>query len=245
MIIVAGKIYVRPGERDRFVALSADAVVQARRSPGCCDYVVAADLIEADRVNVYERWESEEALHAFRGEGPGEDLSARIVRAEVSEYTVVPHEAAGHVTIEEAQRADAQEILDLQKQAYQSEAAIYNDYTLPPLTQTLPELEAEFDDHIFLKALLSGVLVGSVRARSEGGICYIGRLIVHPHHQGQGIGTQLMRAIEHRFASTARYELFTGHRSERNLALYDKLGYVEVKREDLAEGLTLVYLQKQ
>lgn len=91
-IIVSGKIHVRPDERDRFLALSAEAVVQARRTSGCRDYVVAADPIEIDRVNVYEEWESEEALRAFRGEGPADDLSASIVRAAVSEYTVLPHE---------------------------------------------------------------------------------------------------------------------------------------------------------
>ena len=88
MIIVSGRIYVRPGERDRFLARSLEAVVQARRTAGCHDFVVAADPIETHRVNVYERWASGEALRAFRAEGPDEDLGASIVRAEVSEYTV-------------------------------------------------------------------------------------------------------------------------------------------------------------
>jgi hypothetical protein len=33
---------------------------------------VAADPIEPDRVNIYEEWESEEALLTFRGAGPDE-----------------------------------------------------------------------------------------------------------------------------------------------------------------------------
>jgi len=37
--------------------------------------------------------------------------------------------------IEQANVVDAQEILALQKLAYQSEATIYNDYTLPPLME--------------------------------------------------------------------------------------------------------------
>jgi hypothetical protein len=39
--------------------------------------------------------------------------------------------------ITQAAAADAAEILALQKLAYQSEAAIYQDYSIPPLTQTL------------------------------------------------------------------------------------------------------------
>ena len=68
--------------------------MQARRSAGCRDFVVAADPIEAERVNVYEEWESEEALRAFRGEGPGQDLSSTIVRAQVSKHLVSSSEPA-------------------------------------------------------------------------------------------------------------------------------------------------------
>ena len=88
MIIVSGRIYVIPGRRDGFVATSRDAVVQARRAPGCLDFVVAADPVEPDRVNVYESWDTEEALEAFRGEGPDSDLGSDIVRADVSRYQV-------------------------------------------------------------------------------------------------------------------------------------------------------------
>jgi quinol monooxygenase YgiN len=87
MIIVSGRIHVRPGTRDEFLRLSAEAIVQARQTEGCRDFVVAADPIEPDRVNVYEEWETEEALQKFRGEGPGEDLSSMIVSAEVAEHT--------------------------------------------------------------------------------------------------------------------------------------------------------------
>ena len=88
MIIVSGKIYVRPGARHEFLAPSLEAVVQARRSRGCRDFVVSADPIEPDRVNVYEEWESEEALLTFRGDGPGEDLSSSIVRTDVARHVV-------------------------------------------------------------------------------------------------------------------------------------------------------------
>ena len=88
MIIVAGKIYVRPGARLDFLTSSLEAVVKARRAPGCRDFVAAADPIEPDRVNVYEEWESEAALLAFRGAEPDEDLTSSIVRAEVARHVV-------------------------------------------------------------------------------------------------------------------------------------------------------------
>ncbi len=88
MIVVSGKIYVRPGGREEFIARSRTAVEQARRASGCRDFVVAPDPIEPDRVNVYEEWETEEALMAFRGEGPDDDLSSSIVRADVARHEI-------------------------------------------------------------------------------------------------------------------------------------------------------------
>jgi len=149
------------------------------------------------------------------------------------------------VDIVQATVADAAAILCLQKLAYQSEARIYADDKIPPLTQTLGQIEREFGDRAFLKAVTrEGDIVGSVRACEREGTCFIGRLIVHPDLQGKGIGTGLMRAIESRFAHARRFELFTGHKSERNLRFYRKLGYGAFKEEQVTDALRLVFMQK-
>jgi quinol monooxygenase YgiN len=87
-IIVAGRIYVRTGTRDVVLNLSAGSVARARRAAGCLDFVVAADPLDVNRVNVYEEWGSESALIAFRGSGPAPDLIANVVDAQVSRYQV-------------------------------------------------------------------------------------------------------------------------------------------------------------
>jgi quinol monooxygenase YgiN len=89
MIIVSGRIYISPGRREEFLASARDAVLAARHAPGCRDFVVAADQIEPDRVNVYEEWDSASELEAFRGAGPGPQLAAAIVRAQVYRHNVV------------------------------------------------------------------------------------------------------------------------------------------------------------
>ena len=139
---------------------------------------------------------------------------------------------------------DAEEILYLQKLAYQSEAAIYNDYSIPPLTETIEEIQEDFYNKIFLKTTSGNKIIGSVRAYSDGHSCFLERLIVHPEWRGKGIGTELMKAIEARFVDVRRYELFTGIKSEGNIRLYKRLGYIPFKENVLNISVTLIYMEK-
>src|SRR5262245_26762029 len=82
------------------------------------------------------------------------------------------------IRIDRAVADDAEETLELQKLAYQSEAHLYDDWNLPPLKQTLESLRSELASSIVLKALVADRLVGSVRARENRGTCHVGRLIV-------------------------------------------------------------------
>jgi len=146
--------------------------------------------------------------------------------------------------IERATRADAPAILELQKLAYRAEAGLYDDRNLPPLTQTLEELRAEFAESVVLKAVADGVIIGSVRARRDGDTWHVGRLVVHPDFQGQGLGTRLLRAIECESGDSRKIELFTGHRSAGNIRLYERLGYVRSRERVLSPAVTLVFMEK-
>lgn len=148
-----------------------------------------------------------------------------------------------NIAIAPATESDLEVILTLQKLAYRSEAERYNDFDLPPLHQTLAEIQADFARMTFFKATAGERIVGSVRGYVKDGTCYIGRLIVHPDVQGQGIGTLLMQTLEQHFSTARRLELFTGHKSEPALHLYHKLGYREFKRQDMPTH-TIVFLEK-
>ncbi|MCD2111087.1 antibiotic biosynthesis monooxygenase [Rhodococcus rhodochrous] len=88
MIIVAGHLTVDADRREFYLATCRSVVEAARRAPGCLDFAVTADLIEPDRVCIYERWESRAQLDDFRGSGPGDDQAREIRSMEVSEYLV-------------------------------------------------------------------------------------------------------------------------------------------------------------
>jgi quinol monooxygenase YgiN len=88
MVIVAGHLVIDPQQRESYLAGCASVVEQARRAPGCLDFAIAADLVDAGRVNVFERWASREAVETFRGSGPSEEQSAAMLSASVAEYDV-------------------------------------------------------------------------------------------------------------------------------------------------------------
>lgn len=137
-------------------------------------------------------------------------------------------------------------ILKLQKLSYQSEAKLYNDYNIEPLTQSRDDLINSFDDEvIYLTGYLNGKLIASVRGYIKKNTGFINKLIVHPDFQRRGYGKLMMNSIENILKTASRFELFTGNKSEKNIRLYEKLGYEIYRSEKVSEALTLVFLQKQ
>ena len=148
------------------------------------------------------------------------------------------------VTIARAERSDLQAILALQYLAFQSEAELLGDFSLPPLTQTYEEIVREYEKGLFLKALdANHDIVGSVRAHADQDTAFIGKLVVHPARQGRGIGAELLLAVEQE-CPRARYELFTRGSNERTVRLYERLGYVRFREQAMSSALTFVYLEK-
>jgi ech hydrogenase subunit C len=161
---------------------------------------------------------------------------------------------------------DAPELLALQKTAYQSEAELYGDDSLPALQQTLEELQGDFerrpqretmllgergagpneatDRMVFLKAVVNGKIIGSIRGYMVDDTAYLSRLTVHPYFRRRGIGRRLLQEIEKEFPQARRFEAKTGHQSKRNHLQLQKLGYQGFKTEPLNSNITWVYFEK-
>ena len=88
MVIVAGHVIVGREKRDDYLDGCGPVVEQARSAPGCLDFAISADLLDATRINIFERWDSQDAVGAFRGSGPDDVQTEMIVSAAVSEYDV-------------------------------------------------------------------------------------------------------------------------------------------------------------
>ncbi|GGV68015.1 MULTISPECIES: GNAT family N-acetyltransferase [Streptomyces] len=152
------------------------------------------------------------------------------------------------VTISAATEQDAEQILKLQYLSFQSEAALYGNYRIDPLVQSLDSVREEVAHDCVIVARLGEEVVGSVRGRvGEDGAAVIGKLCVHPRLQGHGIGARLLRAVESALAEkhgATRFRLQTGHRSENNLRLYRRVGYETVGTDRGTDGVPMIVLEK-
>jgi quinol monooxygenase YgiN len=88
MMIVAGHIVVKPEQRECYLVGCEGVVEQARSAPGCLDFAITADLVDPGRIDIFERWETQAAVEAFRGSGPSDEQSAAMLSASVAEYDV-------------------------------------------------------------------------------------------------------------------------------------------------------------
>jgi predicted N-acetyltransferase YhbS len=151
------------------------------------------------------------------------------------------------VTIRPITPDDAGEVMTLQRAAFVQEAQIYGSVDMPALSQTLEAVVAELAGNDGCVAHIGARMVGAVRARRDGTLLLIGRIAIAPDVQGEGVGSQLLAAVEERGRQQGctEAELFTGSLSEANLRLYAREGYAETQRVPSGDGIEEIYLRKQ
>lgn len=88
MYIVSGYPIIAPKRRDEYLSRCTDIVAEARAEPGCVDFALSADLLQPDRVNVFECWQDVESLDRFRESGPEAELIALIIYGDTWQHEV-------------------------------------------------------------------------------------------------------------------------------------------------------------
>ncbi len=127
-----------------------------------------------------------------------------------------------------ATRADAGEILTLQRACWVDEAVAVDWLGVPALHETLDDVVADLDrwDTWVLRSV--GRLVGSARGRlaPDGETWEVGRLMVAPDLRGRGLGRWLLARVEERAPDAATaYDLVTGDTNLGNQRFYKRAGY--------------------
>ncbi|WP_372737194.1 putative quinol monooxygenase [Neptunomonas sp.] len=87
-IIVAGKLTIKSNFRDEFIEKSRQAILLARNDDACEDFSVSPDPVDLNRVNIFEKWKTRQALDAFRKSGPENDMFSLVESFDVREYDI-------------------------------------------------------------------------------------------------------------------------------------------------------------
>ena len=144
-----------------------------------------------------------------------------------------------------AVKADIEAIYELQKLAFIQEAELYNNFKITPLTESMEAVENDFKELTVFKAVQNGRIIGSIRvAAPVNSTSVIYKLIVHPGYQNRSIGREVMLKVENLYPSGTRFELWTGHKSEKNISFYEKLGYKKYGEKTIGANPTLICLEK-
>ena len=146
-----------------------------------------------------------------------------------------PAEADAAVTDElrPARADDAAELLVLQRACWTSDAILNDTFEIPALHEDLATIRANFATYETWVLRRGPRLIGAVRGALRGTDWEVGRLMVAPDLQGQGLGRMLLQHIERQAPPSARrLWLFTGTRSEANIRLYTRAGYQLVPDDD-------------
>ena len=146
-----------------------------------------------------------------------------------------------------AVRADAGEILTLQRACWLDEARANDALDIPPLQESYDDVVAGLATYTTWVLRVAGRLVGSVRAHSEpDGTWFVGRLMVAPDLRGHGLGRWMLERIEELAPSEAPgFALITGAGSETNLRRYRRAGYRPDRPDRPAGDLRAVRLAKR
>lgn len=139
-------------------------------------------------------------------------------------------------------RETARTVLRLQRRAYRAEAEFIGFDEIPPLQESLEELERSGET--FLGAYIEGVLAGVISWRLEGDVLDLHRLVVDPDRHRGGLGTALLRAALAAEPLARRAIVQTGASNEPADRLYRREGFVEVDEIEVASGLRIRRFEK-
>lgn len=159
--------------------------------------------------------------------------------------TVTSDEAAAlGVSIRRARAHDAGRMHQLQQRAFAEEGRRCGTTDIPPLTEPAAAIAEHVAHQRALVAVIDDAVVGCVRGLVEGGVCTVRGLVVDPDHQGRGLGSRLLRALEASLEGVTRIDLTTNTIMEGNEPFYRRHGYQATGTTCPVPGIRLVHMSK-
>jgi ribosomal protein S18 acetylase RimI-like enzyme len=132
-------------------------------------------------------------------------------------------------------------VLQLQRVAYRVEAELIGSDGIPPLWETLDDLQT--CSETFLGAFVDGRLAGAISWRFGAGTIDIHRLVVHPDQFRRGVATALVRGALENEPAAERAIVQTGAENAPAAALYLREGFERIGDVELS-GLRISRFEK-
>ena len=137
----------------------------------------------------------------------------------------------------------ANQIHGLQQAAYRLESQLIDYPHLPPLHETVEDLQHSAEQFVVFEE--AGQILGAVSYEQADDKLDICRLVVSPSHFRRGIAARLLEAVEFMEPAIRQVTVSTAEKNIPAVTLYQKQGYQVTQRTVLDDGLVLVQLQKQ
>ena len=91
MVIVPGRLTVAPGQAESSVEAASKSLRKLGTQSAVSTSLSLPTFIEHDQINIFEQWESREAVEAFRGGGPDDEQSATMLATSSPNMTSLTH----------------------------------------------------------------------------------------------------------------------------------------------------------
>ena len=144
--------------------------------------------------------------------------------------------------IDITQPVTAEEVLRVQRLAYKVEADLIGFVDLPPLKQTIKELEQS--EETFYGFYTKGQLSGVVSLKIEDRVMDISRLFVHPEQFRKGIARKLIAFVQKYEKGFEEIFVSTAADNQPAVLFYIKNGFSVISEVKTIEGLALTQFRK-
>ncbi|WP_418199430.1 GNAT family N-acetyltransferase [Alkalihalobacterium sp. APHAB7] len=136
----------------------------------------------------------------------------------------------------------AAEIYDLQKKAYKVEANIIGYLDLPPLKESVQDLQQ--CGELFLGYVIEEKVVGAMAYKTSADLLDIHRLMVHPLHFKKGIAQVLLTYLEECESAIREWIVSTGTGNTPAINFYKRNGFQVLNEVKVNERLSITNLKR-
>ncbi|ENQ3080642.1 GNAT family N-acetyltransferase [Bacillus cereus] len=136
---------------------------------------------------------------------------------------------------------EAEELLCIQKKAFQSDLEKYQDYDSSPATEKVERLMRKIELFHHFTIWINNEIVGGIDVRDLNNQHYrINRIFLKTSLQNKGLGSRIMNLIHQEFPEAEKWSLDTPKDNIRNHHFYEKCGYRVVGEHQINNKLILL-----